>query len=177
MAIDRPLAGGDIALNDDSLAKIGLAVVYEASAKARSAAALRALSLIDEEGWKKLERKPFDFIIKKLLDAVMRIGDSDLSERFEQLREAVSQHHEIRHIVVHVPWGHGGDGFVGYDYSRRVEVTSNHIDRAVIGCAEILRAASWFTLKVANLVEDGALPERGEGAGVSVRTETRLVRL
>lgn len=50
--VERPKSGGDVALGDDDLAKIGLAVVYEAAAKTMAASALRSLDTLSEGKWK-----------------------------------------------------------------------------------------------------------------------------
>lgn len=177
MPIERPNAGGDIPLDDDSLARIGLAVVYEGNAKSVAGLALRALRSWDLDRWKRLEREPFGAIMRKLRISVNELDDGELSARFADLESAISEHHDIRHMIVHVAWGFGGDGFIGYDYGRAREVTAGDIEDAVRGCAEIRRAASWFTMRVANLVEEGVLPERTESVGAKIKTEKGSVRL
>ena len=59
MSISRPIAGGFVALGDSELAKIGLAVVYEAAAKSATTSALRALLSLDLADWSKLDRVQF----------------------------------------------------------------------------------------------------------------------
>lgn len=56
-------------------------------------------------------------------------------------------------MIVHVMWGAGGDCFLGYDYTRERVVSVRDIVRAVAGCAEIKRAASWFAMRVAEMIE------------------------
>lgn len=177
MPIDRPPEGGAIALGDDDLAKIGLAVVFESGAKAVASSALRALCSIDEKQWIKLERTQFSQILEKIADRIKDIADIELSQRFVALESAVKQSQEARHIIVHTMWGAGGTGFLGYDYGRKREVNEHDIEKAVQGCAEINRAAHWFAMRVANLIEDRVLLERPEGVGMTIRTSKGLVRL
>ena len=151
MPIERPDAGGEIALGDDDLARLGLAVVYESSAKAIAASALRALCSLSKDEWVKLEREKFGELLKRIFRRVEELDDPELASRFGDLEHSVKQAHEVRHIVVHVLWGFGGDGFLGYDYSRGREVTPEDIEKAMLGCAEIRRAALWFAMRVANL--------------------------
>lgn len=177
MAINRPQAGGEVALGDDDLARIGLAVVFEAAAKAVTASALRALEALDEENWIKLERIQFKQILARICDRVDAIDDAELTVRFGEMEAAVEKSQEIRHMIVHAMWGEGGNGFLGYDYRRQRRLDGRDIAQAVEGCAEIKRAATWFAMRVANLVEDRVLPERKGGTGMSIRTDKGPVRL
>jgi len=59
MSIVRPTSGGEVALGDDDLARIGLAVDFEAAAKSVAASALRVLETLTEDQWKRLERVQF----------------------------------------------------------------------------------------------------------------------
>lgn len=177
MLINRPTAGGVVSLRDEDLTGIGLAVVYEAAAKGMATSALRALCSLEEKEWKKLERVPFGEILGMLKNEVEALADLELSSRFDILQLAVDQAHEIRHIIVHVIWAEGGDGSVGYDYRRKRKVSTNDITQAVDGCAEIKRSASWFAMRVANLIEEGVLQERPAGAGMTIHTDNAPVRL
>lgn len=177
MAISRPEAGGEVALDDDNLARIGLAVVYEAAAKTVAASALRALCTLDEAEWIKLGKVQFKQILARISKRVEEIDDEELSSRFATLEAAVTDHQEVRNMIVHVLWGAGGRDFIGYDYTRRRELTEADIIQAVEGCAEIKRAASWFTMRVANLIEERVLPERQSGSGMTIHTGRSSVRL
>lgn len=177
MVINRPRSGGDVALGDDDLARIGLAVVFEAAAKTVTASALRALCALDEEKWIKLERAQFKQMLLRISERVQEINDSELTLRFDELDSAVEKSQEIRHMIVHVMWGAGGEGFLGYDYIRQRKLDGRDIERAVEGCAEIKRAASWFAMRVANLIEDRVLPERHGGTGMTIHTQKGPVRL
>lgn len=177
MAIERPFPGGDVALGDDDLARIGLAVVLESSAKSTAASALRALCALSDKEWVRLERMQFGQILKRIEVQVASIADAELNSRFRELTDAVQKAHQSRHIVVHVAWATGEDGSLGYDFTRERLVKPGDIQQAVDGCAEMKRAASWFAMRVANLIEEGTLQERSEGRGMSIRTMRGLVRL
>lgn len=110
MPIERPMAGGDVALEDDDLARLGLTVVYEAAAKAVAASALRALRALDDRAWIRLERTQFKQILAAIEPRVLEIADEELSSRFRELQEALANAHEVRHVIVHVMWGAGGRG-------------------------------------------------------------------
>jgi hypothetical protein len=181
LPIHRPFAGGEVPLSDEQLAKLGLTVAYEATAKAVAASALRALLSLSEADWIKLERVQFGQIAARIQKRVDELADSELSERHEVLRSALSESHELRHQVVHAVWGGSPSDMEqrpeSYDYGRRRLLGEEDIDAAVEGCAELKRAASWFAMRVANLIEDGVLTERNDGRGMAIRTENRLVRL
>lgn len=175
--IDRPSAGGHVALGDDDLARIGLAVVFEAAAKSLAASALRALSSLSYDDWVKLDRMQFKQILKRIKSHVTELQDVELSLSFEELQAAINLGHDARHLVVHVAWGKGGDGLLGYDYGRAREVTATDILNAVNRCGEIKRTAHSFTMRVANLILEGVLPERQEGRGMSICVGSTYVRL
>lgn len=177
MSIVRPTSGGEVALGDDDLARIGLAVVFEAAAKSVAASALRVLETLTEDQWKRLERVQFKQILERLRARVEQVDDVELMSRLDDLKRAVSSGHEARHVIVHVTWGAGGAGFLGYDYARDREVGARDIEYAVEGCAEIKRAASWFAMRVAELISEGVLPERQGGVGLTMWTVRGPVRL
>ena len=176
--IERPISGGEVALRDDDLARIGLAVVFESSAKSITASALRAIASLSEVEWVRLERVQFKQILETIESRLEVINDSEVSERFGVLKLAVNNAQEARHVIVHAIWGQGGEtGVRGYDYGRERLLDSEDIALAMSGCAEIKRAASWFTMRVAILIEEGVLPERPEGRGMKMRTLKGVVRL
>ncbi len=177
IVIDRPPAGGHVALEDDDLARIGLAVVLEAAAKSSAASALRALSSLSYEEWVKLERVQFKQILERIESRITKLQDVEISLRFAELQAAIEQGHDARHLVVHVTWGVGGDGVLGYDYGREREATTTDILDAVNRCGEIKRAAHWFAMRVANLIVEGVLPEREDGRGMTICAGNRDVRL
>ena len=177
MTLERPDKGGHVPLDDDSLIGIGLAVVYESAAKSAAGGALRALASLTFEDWKRTEKQPFKLLLKKIKPCVDRLEDGELASRFDDLEQALADGHELRHIIVHVSWGEGGDGFLGYDYSREKEVTSADIQQALNACAEIKRACHWFALRVGELVALGKLPDRGDGPGMSIKTQYGLAKL
>ena len=177
MSLFRPQTGGDVPLDDEDLAGIGLAVVYESGAKLMTGCALRALAALDFEQWKKTERYQFSQLIEKLEPNVEELADTELKASFKKLREALAIGHELRHIVVHVTWGHSEDGFAGYDYGRSRKVSGDDIRDAVQQMAEIKQASHRFAMRVAELVAQGVIEEREPGPGVSVLTEFGSARL
>lgn len=177
MAIERPASGGHVALPDDALAKIGLAVVYESSAKSAASAALRALANLDERRWRKLEKWQFGQIMSQIENQLPALDDAEIFERFARLRSALDSGHEPRHLIVHVSWGEGGEGYIGYDYIREREVHPADIDVAVESCAELKCASHSFTMRVAELIIDGKIPERTGSVGMSMCVGDRWVRL
>lgn len=173
----RPPAGGQVVLSDQDLAKIGLMVVHEASAKSVAAIALKAVERRSFAEWVRLDRMQFQQITERLLAQEI---DPEFRQRAIILETARSRAHELRHIVVHAVWGEGGaDGDpVAYDYSRSRLLGRDDINAALEGCADIKRAAHSLAYRVAELIEDGVLPEGAAGGrGMSIRTERRSVRL
>lgn len=88
--IERPISGGEVALRDDDLARIGLAVVFESSAKSITASALRAIASLSEVEWVRLERVQFKQILETIESRLEVINDSEVSERFGVLKLAVN---------------------------------------------------------------------------------------
>lgn len=172
----RPREGGIVALSDEQLARIGLAVVLEAQAKGAAAAVLRVLDGLSGNEWIELERVQFRQIMERLITASAGV-DGELEERISVLERARLSGHELRNIVVHVSWGEGGEGPVGYDYGRKRLLDSSDIDAALSACAELKRAAHWCAYRVGELIQAGRFPERAAGQGMSIRTEKGPVRL
>lgn len=174
----RPREGGEVALNDAHLARVGITVIYEAAAKMACAASLRAVDQLSFEQWVALDRRPLKEIVRKLIAGASRLADPDLIDRVAAVEEASSTAHELRHMIVHVPWG-GAEGQEpgGYDYGRKRLLTVADIDAAMNGCAELKRAAHWTAMRVAELIELGSLPERPAGPGMTIRTSTRSIAI
>lgn len=177
----RPPEGGHIALSDDGLARIGYAAVTEALAKSTAAAALRALERLTEQQWISLERVQFKQITERIKQASEGL-DEELTRRVSELMQAREREQQLRHIVVHAVWAEGADAdgqpdVIGYDYGRERLITAKEIEEAVAGCAALRLAASSVAMRIAELIEQGIIPERTAGRGVSIRTRNRLVRL
>lgn len=177
MAIERPTKGGNIALDDENLARIGLATVLEAQAKSATVSVLRAVCVLSEQDWIRLEKCQFGQILTRLSERLQSLNDQEVTSRFSDLSDALNTGHESRHMVVHAVWGTGGENFIGVDYRRGREMDAVDIQKAVDDCAEIKRAAHWLAMRVAELIIDGTLPERSEGRGLSINVNGRLVRL
>ena len=177
MGVYRPKSGGHIPLDDEDLAAIGLAVVYESGAKSAVGAALRALANLSFANWKKAERLQFSQLIERIHPHVFQLEDEELTSRFTDLRQALENGHELRHIIVHVCWGEGGNSFLGRDFSRDLTVLPEHILHAVEACAEIKRASHWFALRVGELIIEGKIAERKEGPGMKIMVRDQWVRL
>ena len=172
-----PAKGGHVALSERDLAKIGLAVVYEAQAKSVAAAILKALTRQDSASWVEVEKMQFSQILKRTVSA--SLIDDELGLRIRDLEKARIESHDLRHMVVHSAWGVGGDdGLMAFDYRRQKELGRSEIDSAMNGCAELKRAAHWAAYRVAQLIECNVLTERPSSEqGIGIHTETRLVRL
>ena len=174
----RPQAGGEIALSDEHLQRIGYAVVTEGAAKSVACSMLRGIEQLSDEDWAKLHRQPLKKICERLLTGSEGIDD-ELTARLEAFDGARENAHELRHIVVHVTWGDDGQGRPnGFDFGRQRHVSVADIDAAMAGCAELKRAANWAAMRVAELIEKGVWPERTSGGqGMNIRTADRWVRL
>lgn len=174
----RPPSAGEISLGDHELARIGFAVVTEGHSKALACALLRTIEGLDHHEWIKLDRQPLNKICDRLKAGAVAL-DPELLARIEAFDDARIEAHELRHIIVHVTWGTNGDDQpFGFDFGRQREVTIADIDEAVSGCAEMKRSVNWAAMRLAELVENGVLPERDDDAqGVGIHTGRRLVRL
>ena len=173
----RPREGGEIALTDDHLKRIGYAVVAEGHSKAIACSMLRVIEQLSHEEWIKLDRQPLKVICQRLLTGSDGV-DAELSARLQAFEAARENAHELRHIIVHVTWGDDGQGQpTGFDYGRQRKVSLADIDAAMSGCAELKRAANWSAVRVAELVENGVWPERADGQGMNIHTSNRFVRL
>jgi hypothetical protein len=177
MPIERPLAGGDVALDDDNLARIGLIVTYEAIAKSVAVSALRALAGLSEADWREADKQQFKQIVDRLSPLVSKVADSKLSERFEEFTGALRVGQEARNVIVHAPWGHGPERFEGYDYRRSRLVREPDIREAVVKCADLKRSVNWFALRIGELIAAGVLLERERGPGMAINTRNGTVRL
>jgi hypothetical protein len=173
----RPREGGEIALTDDHLKRIGYAVVAEGHSKAIACSMLRAVEQLSHEEWIRLDRQPLKAICQRLLNSSAGV-DAELTARLQAFDAARENAHELRHIVVHVTWCDDGQGQpTGFDYGRQRHVSIGDVEAAMSGCAELKRAANWAAMRVAELIENGVWSERPDGQGMNIRTANRLVRL
>lgn len=175
----RPPVGQHVALSDEQLAKIGMAAVLEAQALSLLTCAIRAVARLDLDGWKKRQRRPMAELTKELLPLAQAL-DPTLHGHVDALEVARLKYHDLRHSVVHSAWSssNGDDSApAAYDYGRTKLLGEAEIDAAVEGCAQLRVLAHVVAYRVAELVAEGALPERQEGPGISMRTTDRLVRL
>lgn len=83
----RPQIGGDIALRDEHLKRIGYAVAIEAHAKFVACTVLKVIEQLPHDQWVRLDRRPLKEICRRLLEGSAGI-DADLTARLEALEAA-----------------------------------------------------------------------------------------
>ncbi len=170
---------GGIIFDDEQLARLGLTVLFESQAKVVSATILRALEGLSEGDWIKLERVQFGQILERAIKVAEGI-DAELHGLLKALNGLRSSGAEKRHIVVHAGWGQTADlepTPQGYDYRRRMLLSTKDVDEALLDCADLAGMARSCAMHVARLIDEGKLVERPEGVGGAIHYNGRTIRL
>lgn len=169
---------GDVALNMEELAKIGLIAIFEARAKIMATTIIKAIESLDAGAWEKLEQQHFSQLESRIRAGVYILGDTLLIQRFEELVALRSDAQNERNVVVHANWGVGINGKPSsYDQRRERWLSIADIDEALTKNQMLAAAAHKCLWRVAELVESGKLPQGQNGAGVSFSLENGSVNL
>ena len=164
-----------VALSDEWLARIGLATIYETSAKTALSISLKALSSLSHDEWIELDKRQFGQIVDQMVIALDSIPE--LKPYFEGIRKNHERWRDGRNFVVHANWGESALGRpMAYCYRRQQLGDENDIVRALNDALWLAREARTFQYQVALLIAKGTLREGETGsAGISMRTPSRTV--
>ncbi|PXW70085.1 hypothetical protein C7451_11461 [Blastomonas natatoria] len=165
----------EIALNDQSLAHLGRAALYEGFAKTALTLCLKALKGLNHEQWVRLERMHFKDIVKAIDQELVRFPL--LRPYFEGIKENHERWRERRNFSIHASWGTDTRGKpVANCYRRKTLGDENDVVGAANDCFWLAKEARTFQYQIALLIADGSLTGGGaKGPGGKMRTPTGTV--
>lgn len=173
----RPKSGWTVEHTDSDLAKIGLIVALESQAKYGMWMISKAVCGLTNAEWQRWEARQLKQIVEGLEKAAT---DRELGSHIIAFDAARVRAHDLRHQVAHAFWGFEPEQnrVVAHDVRRDSKISSEDIDAAVEGMADLTWKSKACVLRTAQLICDGALPEGAEQAGgPRIRLNDRWVRL